>query len=122
VRGGERLQRRGDVPDVGERQDRRPVAGRRDRFEQLADRYREGAGQSDQNVRPGVGFTELDAADVFVLQAGQLCQRLLRHLPIEAETAQLRAERPEYGRTRGSLIGNGLPGGHRLLCTAQPWS
>jgi hypothetical protein len=32
------------------------------------------------------------------------------------------SKRPKYRRSRGPFIGEGLPAGHRLLCTAQPWS
>jgi hypothetical protein len=108
--------------DLVEWQRRRSAASRGDGLEQVADSNPEGAGQADEYIRTGVGLSKLDPANVLVVQAGEFRERFLRHLAIEPETAQLCTERPQDGRTRGRFTGSGVPGRHRLLCTAQPWS
>jgi len=73
---------------------RRTVAGRdrRDGLEQLANRHTKRGSQAYEHVGPGIGLTQLDPANILVVQACQLRERFLRQLAILAKPAQLHAQ------------------------------
>jgi len=76
-------ERYGEAVDVGGQQAVGDGLGRRDGLEQLPHGNGQGAGEPDQDVGARVGFRELYAANVLVVQARELGQLFLRQPPFE---------------------------------------
>ena len=87
--GGQGPEGIGDFFDVGGGEAIGGAVGRRDRFEQLADRDRQGPRQSNQHICARIRLRQLNPADVLVIQPGELSQTLLGQLAFEAQTTEL---------------------------------